>query len=257
MRVPRTCTEIPAKDGDRHAHGERQSRPLEEFRDTAAYVLLGDPGAGKTTAFEAECDALGEGACLVTARDFLTFDLQDHPEKCGKILFIDGLDEIRAGRSDVRTPFDQVRRRLVELEKPRFRLSCREADWLGENDRGHLESVSPDSQVTVLRLDPLTDGDIASILEARRDIDDARAFIETARKRGVEGLLENPQTLEMVAGVVGGGGGWPESRMQTFEMACRQMVLEHNEEHQAAQEPGGHLRPTSFSTPPDVFAHCN
>ena len=132
--------------------------------------MLGDPGSGKTTAFQDECEALGEQACLVSARDFLTFDPQDHPEWRGKILFIDGLDEIRAGTSNVRTPFDQVRRKLDALWKPCFRLSCREAEWLGENDRKHLESVSPDSGVAVLRLDPLTDGDIARILHARSDI---------------------------------------------------------------------------------------
>ena len=238
MRVPRTCTEIPAGDGDRHAHGERRSRPLKEYREAPAYVLVGDPGAGKTTAFEAECAALGDQACLVTARDFLTFKPQDHPEWGGKVLFIDGLDEVRAGSSDVRTPFDQVRTKLDALGKPRFRLSCREADWLGENDRKHLESVSPDSQVKVLRLDPLTDADIASILEARRDIPDAGGFVEEARRRGVEGLLANPQTLEMLAEVVGSGGGWPEGRLETFEMACGKMVREHNEEHQAAQDSG-------------------
>ena len=238
MRVPRNCTEIPAGDGDRHAHGERRSRPLKEYREAPAYVLVGDPGAGKTTAFETEREALGDDACLVTARDFLTFEPQDHPEWGGKVLFIDGLDEVRAGSSDVRTPFDQVRARLDALGKPRFRLSCREADWLGENDRKHLESVSPDSQVKVLRLDPLTDADIASILGAKSDIPDARAFVEEARQRGVEGLLENPQTLEMLADVVAGGAGWPKGRMETFEKACRQMVREHNEEHEAAQESG-------------------
>ena len=33
---------------------ERNSRPLREFRSKPAYVLLGDPGAGKSTAFEVE-----------------------------------------------------------------------------------------------------------------------------------------------------------------------------------------------------------
>ena len=240
MIVPRTCTEIPTGEQDRLQPGERESRPLVEFRDTPAYVLVGDPGAGKTTSFEAECAALGDDACLVTARDFLTFEPQDHPEWGGKVLFIDGLDEVRAGSSDVRTAFDQVRARLDALGKPRFRLSCREADWLGENDRKHLESVSPNSQVKVLRLDPLTESEIARILDARRDIPDAEAFIEAAKERRVEGLLPNPQTLKMLADVVGGGGGggWPQSRMQTFEMASRQMVREHNEEHQAARESG-------------------
>ena len=79
LRVLRTCTEISRKDGERPQHGNSHSRPLEVFGDTPAYVLLGDPGAGKTTAFEGECEALGEQACLVTARDFLTFDPKDHP----------------------------------------------------------------------------------------------------------------------------------------------------------------------------------
>ena len=78
-------------------------------------MLLGDPGAGKTTAFESERKALGEKACLITARDFLTFDPQSHPEWRDKILFIDGLDETRVGANDARTPFDQIRGRLDAL----------------------------------------------------------------------------------------------------------------------------------------------
>ena len=217
-------------------HREKESRPLESFRDVPAYVLLGDPGAGKTTAFEAECAALRENACLVTARDFLTFNPQSHPEWHDKTLFIDGLDEIRVGADDAHTPFNQIRGRLDELGKPRFRLSCREADWLGANDQKHLESVSPDSKVTVLRLNPLTNSDIADILNARPDINDADAFIAAAEERGVDGLLANPQTLKMLADVVAQGGGWPKSRKETFERACDQMVREHNEEHEAAQE---------------------
>ena len=234
MIVPRTCTEISTRDADQHR--EQESQPLEAFLDAPAYVLLGDPGAGKTTAFEAECEALGDNACLITARDFLTFDPQSHPEWQDKILFIDGLDEIRVGADDTRTPFDQIRGRLDALGKPHFRLSCREADWLGANDRRHLESVSPDSKVTVLRLNPLTDSDIADILNARPDIGDAQEFIALAQERRVYELLKNPQTLEMLADVVAQGGGWPKSRKETFEMACGQIVREHNEEHQAAQE---------------------
>ena len=211
-------------------------QPLEAFRDAPAYVLLGDPGAGKTTAFKTECKELREKACLITARDFLTFDPQYHPEWRDKTLFIDGLDEIRVGTDDARTPFNQIRGRLDELGKPHFRLSCREADWLGANDQKHLESVSLDSKVTVLRLNPLTDSDIADILNARSDIGDAQAFIALAQERRVYELLKNPQTLKMLADVVAQGRGWPDSRKKTFDMACRQMIREHNEEHQAVQE---------------------
>ena len=230
--VPRTCTEISAGNADQHR--EKEPQPLETFRDEPAYVLLGDPGAGKTTAFEAECAVLREKACLITARDFLTFD--PHPEWRDKTLFIDGLDEIRVGVDDARTPFDQIRGRLDALGKPRFRLSCREADWLGANDQKHLKSVSPGSKVMVLRLNPLTDSDIADILNTRPGIGDAQEFIALAQEQRVDGLMKNPQTLKMLADVVAQGGGWPKSRKETFEMACRQMIREHNEEHQAAQE---------------------
>ena len=233
MIVPRTCTEVSAGNEDQLR--EKKS-PLEAFRDVPAYVLLGDPGAGKTTAFEAECEALEERAYLITARDFQTFDPQSHPEWRDKTLFIDGLDETRVGANDARTPFDQIRGRLDALGKPHFRLSCREADWLGANDQKHLESVSPDSKVTVLRLNPLTDSDIADILNDRSDIGDAQAFIAAAEERRVYELLKNPQTLNMLADVVAQSGGWPNSRKETFEMACGQMVREPNEEHQAAQE---------------------
>ena len=234
MIVPRTCTEIRKENGEQLQNAA--SQPLKAFRDVPAYVLLGDPGAGKTTAFESEYKVLRERACLITARDFLTFDPQSHPEWRDKTLFIDGLDEIRVGADDTRTPFDQIRGRLDALGKPHFHLSCREADWLGANDRRHLESVSPDSKVTVLRLNPLTDSDVADILNARPDIGDAQEFITLAQEQRVDGLLKNPQTLNMLADVVAQGGGWPKSRKETFEMACGQMVREHNEEHQAAQQ---------------------
>ncbi len=230
--VPRTCIEIPPRDA---AHNREQAPCLlAAFRSVPAYVLLGDPGSGKTTAFEVEREALGENACLITARDFLALNMDSHPEWPDKTLFIDGLDEVRAGAPDARTPFDQIRGRLDALGKPRFRLSCREADWLGANDRDHLASVSLDGTVTVLRLDPLTDADIVTILGTQSEIDDAQRFVEKARERGVDGLLKNPQSLELLVKAVA-DGGWPESRLDTFESACRQMIRDCNDDHRAAR----------------------
>ena len=229
--VPRTCTEIA--DKTTQPGQAAVPRSLEEFRDTSAYVLLGDPGSGKTTAFEVESEVT-ENACLVSAREVLTFDVNDHPEWWNRTLFIDGLDEVRAGTSDARTPFDAIRRRLDTLGRPRFRLSCRQADWLGNNDLTNLKSVSPDSNVTSLRLDPLKKSDVVEILKASPHVDDADKFITEATERGVGGLLTNPQSLDLMVKAVAGNGSWPESRLETFEQACHQMVLEHNEEHTLA-----------------------
>ena len=231
--VPRTCTEV--RQADTEQDRDARSRPLAEFRAVPAYVLLGDPGSGKSTSFEAESNALGEEACLVTARDFLALEPAAHPEWLGKTLFIDGLDEVRIGSSDARTPFDKLRGRLDALGRPRFRLSCREADWLGTNDRNNLATVSPDADLTVLRLDPLSDEYIEQILTTCSGID-ARSFIATAREKGVAGFLDNPQCLNMLTEVVTSGGNWPGSRLELFGQACLRMVCEDNEEHIAAAE---------------------
>ena len=208
-----------------------RSRPLEAFRESAAYVLLGAPGAGKTKVFKTE--GKRDGCHYVTARDFLTFDVDDTPEWHDTTLFIDGLDERRAGAADGRTPLDAIRARLDALGRPGFRLSCREADWFGANDRTHLARVARDGGIKVLRLDPLGDDAIREILTRNLGIEDADAFVATARERGIDALLANPQNLEMLVEAVR-GGTWPETRKETFELACARLVREHNPEHRLA-----------------------
>ncbi|MCY4257398.1 MAG: hypothetical protein OXE04_03815 [bacterium] len=228
--VARTCTEVDFADKG------CSSAPLSSFREQSGYVLLGDPGSGETTEFKREQAALGDSAVCISARDFCTFSVSSHPEWQGKTLFIDGLDEMRAGAIDMRSVLDKIRSRLDQLGKPRFRLSCREADWLGNNDLQSLKAVSPDSQITVLRLDPLSGNDVAQFLNAHPELGDVQEFTEEAELRSLHGLLSNPQTLMFLADAVAKGGEWPKSRLATFEMACQQMVAEQNEEHQIGSE---------------------
>ena len=222
--VPRTVTEA----------GDDRSRPLAAFRDAGALVLLGDPGVGKTTEFRREVEALGADALFLPARDFLAFVETRAAEWSGKTLFIDGLDEVRAGKGDPRTPLDEIRRRLDALGRPRFRLSCRAADWLGPGDRERLRAVSPNEALTVLRLDPLRDADIVSLLEMRHPDGDARNFLKSARDKGLFGWLRNPQGLEILIKAFAAGRRWPESRREAFETACLRMASEPNAEHRHA-----------------------
>ena len=187
---------------------------------------------GKTTAFKTERRALGDGALCISARNFLSLDLSTRRKEWeGKTLFIDGLDEVRTGQKDARTPFDKIRLRLDKLGKPRFRLSCRAADWLGSNDLTYLKDVAPSSEVTVLNLDPLTEEAITDILVSYSAISDADAFIAHARERGIQGLLSNPQSLLMIAELVADGAEWPSSRADVFESFCSLVMREHNDEH--------------------------
>ncbi len=236
--VRRTCTEL----GDDASGGAlgllgADGRPLDEFRSTPAYVLLGDPGAGKTTEFDRESTELGDAALMLSAKDFIELDLDSHREWRDRILFIDGLDEMRAGKDDTRVPLGEIRNRLDRLKPPGFRISCREADWLGHSDRRSLEAVSPGSRITVLRLDELDDPQVTALLLHQHKRTDPQEFIDKALQHGVGGLLVNPLTLRLLVDAVKCGGDWPDNRRKTLEMACRQIATEHNQEHRVATRP--------------------
>ena len=206
--------------------------PLSTYRYAPAYVLLGDPGAGKSTAFEREQSATPR-AEPVTARDFRTI-YGDALSPQTETLFIDGLDEARAGGGDPRSPFDEIRTRLRQLTPKRVRCSCRELDWLGENDRTNLSKVVPGGEVIVLRLETLNANEQRLIIGADPRIADPAAFLIEAADRGVEGLLTNAQTLSLLVRVVAENTAFPEGRTETFEQACRLLAREPNDEHRIA-----------------------
>ncbi|MCR4297991.1 MAG: hypothetical protein NUV75_04440 [Gallionella sp.] len=221
--VPRTCTRKSDKPDEQGSH------PLETYRDLPAYVLLGEPGAGKTEAFEREAE--DSGGKYIKARDFATFEPK--AEDQGKTLFIDALDEMRAEGGDGKTPLDHIRRHLDRQGCPRFRLSCREADWLGDSDSTDLMRVSPNGEVIVLHLDPLTDHDVTEILRHKTSVSNPAEFVRKAGEHRLGELLRNPQTLNLLVEAVG-GNEWPQSRRETYEMACRQLVREKSREHRQA-----------------------
>ena len=223
MVVSRTVT-VVGGESDR-------SRPLADFQSARAYVLLGDPGAGKSTAFETEAETDPDGL-LVTARTFTRRSFERHPEWQGKTLFIDGLDEVRAGSCDARAPIDEIVDRLERLGSPKFRLSCRSADWLGRNDLGQIVSTAGYDGTKALHLDPLEEEEVRAIATSLCD-DGAEAFLAEASDQGLGGLLHNPHMLKLLVRAVR-SGGWPGGRRATFEQACETWVREYNEEHCAA-----------------------
>ena len=226
--IPRTCTEI-ATDGSARVKSAGPN-PLSEFRELPAYVLLGEPGAGKTTEFEQECSTLGNQAERISARRFATADIASHPEWRDKVLFIDGLDETRAGGREATEALDEIAARLEQLGSPRFRISCRSADWLGPVDRSPLVEVSPDGRVSTLQLDPLGRTDVHQHLTNQRPGTDPGAFILEAESRGLGPMLDNPLTLELLIATTD-SGGWPSARREAFEGSCRRLAQELNPAH--------------------------
>ncbi len=203
---------------------DRVPKPLSSYFCHSALVVLGDPGAGKTTAFT-EGARTEANALYVSVRDFLALS----PERWkDSTLYLDGLDEERGKTSDGRTTLDALRARLDELGRPPFRLSCRSADWYGPSDTARLQMVSLAGDMIVLDLLPLSDEDIRSIVKAEGL--DTNAFIETAGRVGFHSLLTNPQNLSLLITVVK-NGAWPRTRTELFERASEILLCEVNEEH--------------------------
>ena len=231
--VPRTVTTVEpdASPGSK----------LSDFRDERFYVLLGSPGAGKTTAFKAEARHVDDSLYL-TAREVVRSHAHPRSEWRGKTLFIDGLDEVRAGEQDVRKPLACILDCLYGLDGPRARLSCRSAAWLTTSDIEAISSVPGYERLWVLQLDPLTAGDVREILDHRLG-KAADGFFEAAHSRRLHGLLDNPLSLEMLVKAMGKGNEWPESRVETFEQACLALATELNDEHRTADRYGPPARP--------------
>lgn len=227
--VRRTCSR---KSGNADEQG---SHPLESYRQLPAYVLLGDPGAGKTAAFEREAEE--SGGKYIKARVFAAFT--PTAEDTEKTLFIDALDEMRAGEGYGWTSLAQVGKQLEELGCPRFRLSCREADWLGESDSAALKRVSPNGDVVALHLDPLSNSDVIEILHHKDSVPDPDEFVRKAGEHRLGELLHNPQTLNLLVEAVG-GNEWPQSRKEIYEMACHQLVREESRAHRDAKRKKHH-----------------
>lgn len=200
-------------------------KALADYREASAWVLLGEPGAGKSEAFKQEaeqCDGLH-----IPIAEFIEYPAL--PEWLGKALFLDGLDETRAGSGEQNTLL-KVCAKLREVRPPRFRIACRAADWYGSLDLNDVARSSPDGHCLILQLEPLGRTDILEILRHNHDIPNPEAFIELAKAMDLAGLLENPQTLQLLAKAVR-GEDWPDSRLKTFELACEKLAHEASPRH--------------------------
>lgn len=214
---------------DRETGQAEESLTWEDFGQEQVIVVLGEPGAGKTTEFEHQA-ARESDANFLTIRKFLRLPLED-PQLRSETLYLDGLDEMRADGSR-HGVLDSIITRLIELGRPRVRLSCRAADWFGELDRSQLMDAAPSSKVVVVELQPLSDEEVEQYVQAS-GLPDTAAFLEMVRRQSLDDWLKNPQTLELMIDVAR-KGALPATRSGLFEEACDIMAREGNRTHRQA-----------------------
>jgi predicted NACHT family NTPase len=160
---------------------DARPRHFSDFNSQPNLRLLGDPGAGKTHLFREA--AAAEGARFLTARNF--FVTPAHALS-NKTLFIDGLDEKRAGRGD-RDTVDALVEKLFAVTPAKVRISCRAADWLGESDLSALRPYFQQSgEPSVLLLENLSIGEQRAVLAGQgASPSEAAAFLSDAEERGL------------------------------------------------------------------------
>ncbi len=132
------------------------------------------------------------GANYTTVRKFLI----EPRSVAGETLFLDAPDEYRTIASG-QDASAEVSKALCSLKKPKFRLSCRAADWFGSPDQEALRVASASGRVVVLELLPLSRDEILNAVHGI--VPDPAAFLDEAESAGLGKLLGNPQTLILIA----------------------------------------------------------
>jgi hypothetical protein len=202
--------------------GTGKSREIEtmfsEFANEDAIILLGDPGMGKTTFFR----EVAKGN-YTTVRNFV---VDPHSIDC-EPLFLDGLDEYRT----ISTGQDaslEIAKTLCTLNKPKYRLSCRAADWFGSPDQEVLRTASANGRVVILELRPLSNDEILNAVQGI--VPDPVSFLSEAESAGLGKILGNPQTLELVA------RAWvndkkPRNKFEAYDICVSELIKETNSQH--------------------------
>lgn len=216
--APRTLQEIDPRTGE--ARGVPVG--IETFSDAKVLVVLGDPGAGKTTLLESLAEA---GGALITAR---RASIRDGSVPSTRPL-IDGLDEV-AG--DITEAMETISARLSAADSPPVVLSCRVQDWRTGTALHQLEETYGKDVVRVAVLQPLDEAGVLIILNGKTP--DPRTFVRTAKSKGLQGFMENPNDLLLLVDAT--RSGWPTTRTELLENATSVVLAEDNDFHAGRRE---------------------
>jgi hypothetical protein len=200
-----------------HTDSVTGGRPgkISDLANEAKFVLLGEPGSGKSTAFAQA--AAQAGVQTVTAREFVE---GARPE--GRVVFIDALEEYRLGEP-LRERLSDLANALKDASYTHWRIACRSIS-LPPAEVRFLTQKLGDFSVWVLR--PLDWFQIRAILGHLGEADPS-GFMVRVDAMAAGSLMENPATLKLLHQIVLTGKAI-STRGALLAEAVRQMAHEVN-----------------------------
>lgn len=199
-----------------------------KFEDIKGLVVLGDPGIGKTQSFKIEAEK-NPTSCYVSANEFNNTPEQKLKLRYqNKVIYIDGLDEVRARSKDGISALNILIKNIAVTECKKFRLSCRSLEWDNIDLQALNGLIDNQKDLMVIRLRELTDLQIEEI--AGFELDNAEFFLSEAKRNDFYKLLDNPHNLKLFISIYK-HGETVENRSDLFEKACKVLAKENNESH--------------------------
>lgn len=209
---------------------ENVVQPLSQLRGEPYVVLLGEPGAGKSTALKHE--AVAEGGEVATCREVMNGSLIG----VSGTAYIDALDEYRSGDGS-KDKLLRLANKISESNVHRWRLTCRAEDWRATADINAMRRAANNKPIVVAHLLPLSEEE-AQLVLASLGAPNPEWFVSEARKRGAVAFLENPLSLKLLYSVIVSNGVWPTSRFDLFARATSALAHEYDPERETDPRPG-------------------
>ncbi len=227
------------RDPDTTWFGTQSANPgvvrTDNLCDHRCLVLLGEPGAGKSTAAGHAERLVGTEVPIVPfdlaaygSEDRLVREVFDDPTvtawaaRTGELcVVLDSLDEARARVPNVGAVIADRLRRLP-CSRLFLRIACRTAEWPAGLEQSLMEAFGA---VTVVELLPLRRVDVAAIAASWCD---PSSFLDEVQHAGAGPLAARPLTLRFLARTFGESGTLPDRGAALYAAGVRSLCEEQN-----------------------------